>query len=155
MADDNDTPANDTGAPVPRRRASRKTTSKTEAVKRASRPATTPAKKSSAKSTAEPVSTQSSTPTPQSRPDRSGDTPGKATDAVGGKRGLIAGGLIAAAAGAAAAALLALRGSTPGKKAVPANDTGSKAHQPEGTDSSGQMEAMIADESMIPEAPQG
>ena len=52
---------------------------------------------------------------------------------------------------AAAAALLSLRGSTPKRTAKPANDTGAKAHQPDGTDSSAQMDAMIADENMVPE----
>ena len=64
-----------------------------------------------------------------------------------GWAGLIVGVLVLAVA-----ALLALRGSTPKNKGVPANDLGSKAHQPDGTDSSGQMEAMIADESMVPES---
>jgi hypothetical protein len=156
MADETDTPANDTGAPVPRRRAPRKSASKAEAAKppaakRASRPAAAPAKKPAAKSAPKPAPTPPSASKPQTRTDRARDTLGKAADAAGGKRGLIAGGLIAAAAGAAAAALLSLRGSTARNKGVPANDPGSKAHQPDGTDSSGQMEAMIADESMIPE----
>ena len=155
MADENDTPATDTAAPVPRRRAPRKAASKAEAAKpaaakRASRPATTPAKKPAAKSPAKRAA-----PKPQSRTDRARDTIGKAADAAGGKRGLIAGGLVAVGA-VATAALLSLRGSTPKNKAIPANDTGTKAHQPDGTDSSGQMEAMIADEGMIPEStPQG
>lgn len=156
MDDENDTPAADTTASPPRRRAPRKATPKPEAAKpaaakRASRPATTPAKKPAAKSPAKPAAKRPA-PKPQSRTDRARDSLGKATNAVGGKRGLIAGGLVAAAAGAAAAALLSLRGSTPKNKAVPANDIGTKAHQPDGTDSSGQMEAMIADESMIPES---
>lgn len=158
MADENDTPASaaDTAAPTPRRRAPHKAATKTEAAKpaaakRASRPATTPAKKPAPKSPAKPAAKRTP-PKPQSRTDRTRDTIGKATDAVGGKRGLIAGGLVAVGA----AALLALRGSTPRNKAVPANDVGTKAHQPDGTDSSGQMEAMIADESMVPEStPQG
>lgn len=158
MADENDTPAADTAAPVPRRRAPRKAAPKAEATKpaakRASRPAATPAKKPAAKSPAKPA-TKRAAPKPQSRTDRARDTIGKAADAAGGRRGLIAGGLVAVGA-VATAALLSLRGSTPKNKAVPANDTGTKAHQPDGTDSSGQMEAMIADESMIPEStPQG
>ena len=159
MADENDTPANDTGAPVPRRRAPRKAAPKAEATKpaakRASRPASAPAKKPVAKSPTKPAPKRTPAPKPQSRTDRARETLDKATDGVGGKRGLIAGGLVAAVAGAAAAALLALRGSTPKNKAIPANDTGTKAHQPDGTDSSGQMEAMIADESMIPDTTPG
>ncbi len=158
MADENDTPANDAGTPVPRRRAARKAAPKSDApkpaaAKRASRPATTPAKKPAAKSPAKPAPTRAA-PKQQSPTDRVRDTLGKATGAVGGRRGLIAGGLVAAGA-VATAALLSLRGSTPRNKAVPANDTGTKAHQPDGTDSSGQMDAMIADESMIPETLQG
>jgi hypothetical protein len=157
MADENDTPTADNAVPPPRRRAPRKAAPKTDAAKpaakRASRPATTPAKKPAAKSPAKPAPKRAA-PKPQSRTDRARDTIGKAADAAGGRRGLIAGGLVAVGA-VATAALLSLRGSTP-KKAVPANDTGTKAHQPDGTDSSGQMEAMIADEGMIPEStPQG
>jgi hypothetical protein len=149
MADDNETTTGDTATPVPRRRAPRKTeAAKPAAAKRASRPATTQAKKPAAKSTAK----SAPAPKSKSRTDRARDTLGKAADAAGGKRGLVVGGL----AVAATAALLALRGSTPKNKAVPANDVGTKAHQPDGRDSSGQMEAMIADESMIPEStPQG
>ncbi|WP_375429256.1 hypothetical protein [uncultured Sphingomonas sp.] len=159
MADETDTPADDTGtddtgAPVQRRRAARKSTSQTDAAKpsatkHASRPASTPANMSAANgaSTTDPM--RAPDPDPQTRTVRARDTLGKAANGTGGKRGLIVGGL--AAAGVAAVALLSLRGSTP-RKAVPANDPGSKAHQPDGTDSSGQMEAMIADESMVPES---
>lgn len=154
MADENDTPAAE-NKPVPRRRAPRAaskndTASQPAATKRASRPATTAPKKAATTKSA-PKRSADSSAEPQSRADRARGTVEKATEAVGGKRTLIAGGLVAAAAGAAAAALLSLRSSTPKGK----GGWGGKAHQPDGTDSSKQMEAMIADESMIPESTPG
>lgn len=162
MADENDTPAPET-KPAPRRRAPRKTTasseitSKPSVAKRASRPAATAPKKTAAtRSAPAPTPASKSDAKKISRTNRARATLDKAADSVGGKRniGLIAGGI--AVAGAAAAALLSLRGSTPKRRQEAANDTGAKAHQPDGTDSSAQMEAMIADESMIPEStPEG
>ncbi|WP_176472916.1 hypothetical protein [Sphingomonas lenta] len=160
MADEtNDTPAPAENKPAPRRRPPRKAAPKNEtpskpAAKRASRPSTAAPKKPAAtrKAPERKSAPKSDAAKSSSRTDRARQTLNKAADSVGGKRnvGLIAGGL--AVAGAAAAALLSLRGSTPKRNAVPANDTSAKAHQPDGTDSSGQMEAMIADESMIPES---
>lgn len=149
MADDtNETPAAE-NKPAPRRRPPRKSAAKDEAAskpaaKRASRPATAAPKKNASKSA--PKRPSPSKPEPVT--ERARETVQKATKAVGGKRNLIAGGLAAAAAGAAAAAFLSLRGSTPKSR----SESGARAHQPDGTDSSAQMDAMIADESMIPES---
>lgn len=151
MADENDTRTAE-GSPVPPRRASRKAASKTEAAKGAFGPAIKSSKKPAAKSAPKSAPERAPVPEQQARADRARETSGRTIAAVSGKRGLIVGGLAAAAAGVAAAALLSLRGSSPKNRPVPANDPGSKAHQPDGTDSSGQMEAMIADESMIPES---
>ena len=160
MADDTNTPEKDDAAkPAPRRRSPRKAAPKAEApkpaAKRASRPATTAPKKPAAKPA--PKRAAASDDAKPSTRDRARKGVAKAADAVGGKRnvGLIAGGI--AAAGVAAAALLSLRSSTPKKGATAANDAGPAAggaHQADGTDSSAQMDAMIADEGMIPDAPQ-
>jgi hypothetical protein len=146
MADENeDTPTPAT--PAPRRRAARKNDAmpKPSAAKRASRPATTTAKKPAASRPDKPAKR-----TPATRSDRAKASLTKATDAVGGKWGAaaIAGGLAAAGA---AAALLTLRSSSPKAKPTSPVEPGTGAHQPDGTDSSGQMDAMIADESMIPD----
>jgi hypothetical protein len=135
MADNDDTiPAAD--KPAPRRRAPRKS----DGPKAAKKPA---ARRTAPKPPA--------APTPVPSEERGAGAIERATNAVGGRRNaaLIAGGL--AAAGAAAAALLSLRSSTP-RRTEAANDTGAHAHQTDGTDSSGQMEALIADENMVPES---
>ena len=154
MADDNDTPAS-TEKPTPRRRPPRKSAAKTESagkssfVKRGSRSAGDSSKSRGANENS--AGAAASSPDRPSRTDRARASLTRATDAVGGPRkaGLIAGGLLAA--GAAAAALLSLRSSTP-KKGDNDDAPGAKAHQTDGTDSSAQMEAMIADENMVPES---
>ena len=144
MADNDDTPAK-TDKPAPRRRSSRKTdggAAKSSAAKRASRPATAAPKKAAA---AKPRAVEQ----PETTTDHARVELDKAAKAVGGRRnaGLIAAGF--AVASVAAAALFSLRSSTPKKGGA---RSGAKAHQPDGTDSSAQMDAMIADESMIPDS---
>ena len=157
MADDHDTPANE-NKPTPRRRPPRKSATKSEtaskpAAKRASRPSTAaPKKQAAAKSAPKPADKPRAAKKQESTTDRARTGLDKASDKVGGRRnaGLIAGGL---AVGAAAAALFSLRSSTP--KKVGDKEKILKAHQPDGTDSSDQMDALIADENMVPETPQG